>query len=207
MRIKVVPRKRPLAALFFVGGNMELESKRLYYRPLKQEDACDLYEIYSQQEAVRWLSVPRHIDVEETLEGIRACELECRTSHQPMPFVLIEKRFEKLIGTIDFHHLSSPHSMEIGYLLHPSYWHLGLMSEALTCILDYGFEKMDLHRINAVCALQNTASIALLEKKGFHREGTYPKTMLLGDGRYHVMLLFSLMREEWRNPYEERIGS
>lgn len=186
---------------------MELESKRLYYRPLTQGDACDLYEIYSKKEALHWLNVPLHVDVNETLEGIRACERSCLKTKQAMPFVIVEKKRDKVIGTIDFHHSSSLHSMEIGYLLHPAYWHQGYMREALLCMLKYGFQTLGLHRINALCAKQNTASIALLKKTGFRLEGDYPKKVLLGDGRFYAMVLFSLMVEEWRNLYEERIGS
>lgn len=186
---------------------MELESKRLYYRPLTQADACDLFRIYSKKEVVRWLNVPYHVDVEETLEGIRKWEQLCEKLSQPMPFVIVEKKMDRIIGTIDLHHPSSSHTMEIGYLLDSVYWHQGYMQEALRSLLDYGFQTLDLHRINAWCAAENKASSALLKRTNFLFDGELPHQVLLGDGRYHTMELYTLMREDWRNQYEKTAGS
>ena len=186
---------------------MELESERLYLRMLTLEDACDLYEIYRHPSVVRWLRFPRHVDVEETLSGIAACLQACAQTSQPAPFVIVEKQSERLIGTIDLHHPSSAHTMEIGYVLHPHWQGQGYMSEALACMLDYGFETLGLHRMNALCAVNNTASIALLHRFRFQREGQLAKRVVLGDGRSHALALYSLMREKWRNRYDKTTGS
>ncbi len=186
---------------------MELEGSRLILREMDRFDACDLFEIYCRKDAVAWLSIPVHVTIEETLQGIDDCLMQCAMQNLPPPWVLIEKNNDHLIGTIDLHHRSSLHTMEIGFLLHPDYWRQGYMSEAMEIVLTYGFETLQLHRITALCAVENEASVALLKHFSFQQEGLLPDYTVLSDGKYHDLILFSLMREEWRNQNEERIGS
>ncbi|UOQ68936.1 GNAT family N-acetyltransferase [Hymenobacter volaticus] len=60
---------------------------------------------------------------------------------------------------------------EVWYKLLPAHWGQGLTTEALTRLLDFGFNHLHLHRIEAGCAVENVASIRVLEKVGMTREG------------------------------------
>lgn len=62
-------------------------------------------------------------------------------------------------------------SAEVWYKLHPSFWNQGLATEVLKAVLNFGFEELKLHRIQAGCAVENSASIKVLEKVGMQREG------------------------------------
>ena len=87
------------------------------------------------------------------------------------------------------------HCAEIGYELHAGYWNKGLMSEALSEVLAYGFLEMGLHRIEAACLPTNAASQSLLAKAGFRREGLARKYLQInGEWRDHV--LFALLEDE-----------
>ena len=63
------------------------------------------------------------------------------------------------------------HIAETWYKIHPAYWGQGYASEALTRLLAFGFKDLNLHRIEAGCAVENGASVRVLEKAGFIREG------------------------------------
>jgi RimJ/RimL family protein N-acetyltransferase len=60
---------------------------------------------------------------------------------------------------------------EIGFVLSRSYWNRGLISEALTRVLEYSFQSIGLNRIEGFCLLDNRAGIGVLERVGMKREG------------------------------------
>ena len=86
-----------------------------------------------------------------------------------------------MIGTCGYNIWVRPaHRSLLGYDLNRSHWGQGLMGEALTAILDFGFGAMQLNRVEALTFPQNTASKRLLTKLGFKKEGLlreyeYPK--------------------------------
>jgi [ribosomal protein S5]-alanine N-acetyltransferase len=78
-----------------------------------------------------------------------------------------------LIGTCGLYNLQPQHrKAEIGYWLLPHYWGQGMMRLTLETVLAFGFEKLNLHRIEAYVETENAASAALLQKLGFQQEGT-----------------------------------
>jgi ribosomal-protein-alanine N-acetyltransferase len=81
---------------------------------------------------------------------------------------------------------------EVGYELHSKYWNRGLMSEALTEVLTYGFVEMGLHRIEACPFACNFHSRDLLVKLGFRLEGTLRDRHLF-HGRYLDQLYYGLL--------------
>ena len=89
-------------------------------------------------------------------------------------------------------------SGEIWYKLHPNYWGKGYATEALNRALDFGFDELKLHRIQAGCAVENIGSIRVLEKVGMTREGHKRKILPLKSGwsdNYHYALLETDDRE------------
>ena len=60
----------------------------------------------------------------------------------------------------------------LGYDLARPHWNRGIMTEALTAVLPFGFEKMALNRIEALVITGNEASYRLLARLGFQQEGT-----------------------------------
>lgn len=91
---------------------------------------------------------------------------------------------DTLIGTFCFWNIQPEnHRAEIGYILHPFHQGVGVMQETLTAALDYGFNTMKLHSVEAHVAPENAASIKLLERNGFHREA-YFKENIFFDEKY-----------------------
>jgi ribosomal-protein-alanine N-acetyltransferase len=71
------------------------------------------------------------------------------------------------------------------------------MTEALALALDFSFQRLKLHRVEAACLPGNEASRGLLMKLGFREEG-YAKKYLCIDGKWQDHVLFGILREEWR---------
>lgn len=114
-------------------------------------------------------------------------------------FVLREKQSLKAIGECGFHTWNRfHHKAEVFYLIRQNaYKRKGLMSEALVQVLKFGFEELDLHRIQACTAKENEASQRLLHKNGFSQEGTLRQDYLV-NGVFDDSLCFSLLRPEWK---------
>jgi ribosomal-protein-alanine N-acetyltransferase len=92
----------------------------------------------------------------------------------------------------------------MGYDLWPDYWGQGLMPEALRALLRYGFEVMELNRVEATTHTENQRSMRVLEKLGFQREGVL-RDYYCREGMYNDQVLFSLLRREWWETMRERV--
>jgi RimJ/RimL family protein N-acetyltransferase len=77
----------------------------------------------------------------------------------------------------------------------PANWDQGYGYEAARLALAFAFDELDLHRITATIFSYNERSIALFEKLGFQREGTF-REFLQWEGKRYDMLLYGLLRWE-----------
>jgi len=85
----------------------------------------------------------------------------------------------------------------VGYWIGARHARRGLTSEASALVLDFAFGQLGLHRIEAACLPHNAASIGLLEKVGFRREGL-ARGYLRIDGAWRDHLLYAIVKDEWR---------
>ena len=110
--------------------------------------------------------------------------------------VTLKEDTERLIGTAGFNVWHTwNNSAEIGYDLARAHWGRGLMVEALEPIIDFGFTRMALNRIEADATVGNHASSRVLEKLGFHREGLL-RQRGYWKGSYHDVWLYSLLTND-----------
>jgi len=83
-------------------------------------------------------------------------------------------------------------SAEIGYWIGEPYWGHGIATKAVKLITEYGFEKLNLIRIYAGVFQHNTASMTVLEKNGYRKEGIFQKAIvkkgkILDEHRYFIV--------------------
>jgi RimJ/RimL family protein N-acetyltransferase len=77
------------------------------------------------------------------------------------------------------------------------YWSKGYGSEAAALIIKYGFEQLNLHRINSGVLSFNDRSIRMHLKLGFREEGRR-REIIFRNGAYCDEVMFGLLREEWK---------
>jgi len=70
----------------------------------------------------------------------------------------------------------------VWYKIHPDFWNKGFATEGLKAVIDFGFETLKLHRIEAGCAVDNIGSLKVLEKAGMLQEGRGRKLLPLKQG-------------------------
>jgi RimJ/RimL family protein N-acetyltransferase len=73
----------------------------------------------------------------------------------------------------------------------------GFGTEAVSLLLDYAFNELNLHRIQLTVFAYNQAAIHMYEKLGFTREGSY-REFVERDGQRYDMLLYGMLAREWR---------
>ncbi len=102
-----------------------------------------------------------------------------------------------VIGRVGYNYwLRQDRRASIGYDLAFRYWGNGIMTEAVRAIVAFGFERMDLNRVEADADADNIGSIRVLEKVGFKREGLQ-EDQYFEWGEFHNLVLFALLRRDY----------
>lgn len=171
-----------------------LHTERLLLRQIINEDANEMFALRSNPEIMKYIprEMPKNIDDAiahiEFMQGL----LE---SGECINWAICLKEDNKLIGNIGYFRMQPEnHRAEIGYLLATGFHGKGIIQEAITEIIKYGFETMKLHSIEAVTDPENFASWKLLEKNGFIREGHF-KEDCFWQGKYLDSFVYSLLNK------------
>jgi ribosomal-protein-alanine N-acetyltransferase len=107
--------------------------------------------------------------------------------------ISLRENASALIGYTSFWQIIKPHyRAEIGYTLDPRYWKKGIMYEANTAIINYAFNSIKLHSIQANINSDNKASEALLQKLGFVKEAHFKEDYYF-EGRFFDSVVYSLL--------------
>ena len=148
-----------------------IETERLRIRKLSVNDAADIFEFTSDPEVSHFLTWEPHENVERTSDFMRFIEDKYATDSVSQ-WALELKEEKKVIGIGGFINYFPEHRKgEIAFVLSNKFWGRGYMPEALKAIRDFGFDEMDLHRIEAKCEIDNFASERTLQKIGMKLEG------------------------------------
>lgn len=92
---------------------------------------------------------------------------------------------------------AEPRQGELGYTLARAHQGRGFATEAVSCLLDHVFGEFHLHRVVALTDCDNRASIALLERLGFRREGHFLQSYWDRD-RWTDEYLYAVLENEWK---------
>lgn len=183
-----------------VFGNLPtFETERLNLRLFTLNDVEDLYEFCSDDEVTRYLSFEKYDTKQNAIDRINDCIKTYHNLDKPIVWAIEDKQSKKLIGSIDFIRWEAKHKeAEIGYVLNKNYWNKGIMTEALKQIIKFGFENMELNRIEICCDERNIASARVIEKNGLICEGTLRQKKNI-KGEFITLKYYSILREEYYN--------
>ncbi|SEQ78056.1 GNAT family N-acetyltransferase [Piscibacillus halophilus] len=171
----------------------ELETDRTILRKLTDADAIDVFAYASQEDVTKNVTWPAHQTIQDSLDFISFAKSRYEDG-QVAPWGIYHKHDQKIIGTADFvwwqHHHSAA---EIGYVLSPDYWGQGIMPEVVREIIRFGFEEMDLVRIQARCFEENTNSERVMKKVGMSYEGLMKKRFYV-KGEHKNLKVYALTK-------------
>jgi ribosomal-protein-alanine N-acetyltransferase len=175
-----------------------MQTRRLRLREFSMADAPALFEILADHDAMRWFGSEPLVHLGQ---AERLIEAFAGWRHLPSPGTrwAIERRSDgALIGSCGlFKWNRAWRNCVVGYELSRNAWGRGFMTEALSAVLAWGFDHMELNRVEAQVHPKNAPSLALLRRLGFSEEGR----MREGGywlGQYHDLLQYSLLRREFR---------
>lgn len=155
-----------------------LETDRLILREIREDDAEDLFENFSNDLVMKHYGSESMTLLEEAVGLIHSFKTNF-IENKGIRWGIQLRGEDRLIGTVGFHAYSSKNRRaEIGYELHPDYWGKGYAQESVSRALEFGFIEMELKRIGAVVFLENRQSNELLVKLGFHKEGVLRSYMI-----------------------------
>ena len=179
-----------------------IEASRVRLRHLEEADTDSLFEIFADREAMRFWSTPRFKERAEAQKLLAEIHDNFRQKTL-FQWGIARKSDDKIIGTSTlFRFDDQSRRAEIGYILNRRFWGNGLINEALTALLKYAFEKMKLHRIEADIDPRNSASVKVVERLGFQREGLLRERWIVGD-EIQDTLFYGLLKSDWQNLKDE----
>jgi len=150
-----------------------LATERLNLRGLLESDAPQILAIRSNPEVNKYLDRPNDTSIEQALTFIKKIE-SIVNSGNGCYWGITQKGENELIGTICYWNLQpADNKAEIGYELNPVYQGLGYMQEAVSAVLEVGFNKLGFELITACPQEGNQSSLKLLQKKGFALAGDF----------------------------------
>jgi len=174
----------------------QLETQRLILRQLEETDAPEMFELRSHPEVMKYIDRPRPRTVLEADLHIQLI-LEKQKKGEGINWAIVPKGHVKMVGTIGLFGIEPENfRAEIGYTLMPEFHRKGLMSEALPMVCDFGFKNMCLHTIFATVHHENSASIKILEKTGFEKEGHF-KASIFHRGSFRDLLFYTLFEDQY----------
>lgn len=148
-----------------------LETERLSLRELNQQDAAEFQIINSDLEVQRYMATGEGSkSVEEVEKWINTCHARFNLRSAYI-WAITLKENNKAIGYIEYTNFVKSTMVDIAYYLSKDYWNQGIMSEAIKEVAKFGFTFVGFHRIQALVAVENLASIKCLTKAGFTNEG------------------------------------
>lgn len=110
----------------------------------------------------------------------------------------------ELVGSIGMSVNPLENNGEIGYWIAAAHEGRGLVTRATVAMLDLGFDRLGLHRIQIRAAIHNARSRAVPERLGFIEEGVIREQGLVATGEYFDMVVYGMLDREWSARREQR---
>ncbi|MCH7323219.1 GNAT family N-acetyltransferase [Solibacillus sp. MA9] len=125
--------------------------------------------------------------------------LQLLQANREFSFGIFDHGSQRLIGHISLYSIKRlPYSScFVGYSMDERYIGRGITTEAVRLLLEFGFNRLNIHRIEAYVAPQNIASIKVLEKSGFTREGLL-RQLLFINGVWVDHYMYAILQDEYK---------
>lgn len=172
----------------------EIKTARLLLRRMTIDDAAEILNLRSSEEVMQYIDRERAVTIKDAEIFLGRINASVDSNNGILWGITLKDDPEKLIGNIGFWRLIKEHyRAEVGYMLNPAFWKKGIMKEALQEVINFGFNSMNLHSIEANINPGNAASAALLESTGFIKEA-YFKEDFFFNGAFHDTIIYSRLK-------------
>ena len=175
----------------------DVHTPRLILRKMRLSDADDMFAYARDPDLSRYLVWTPHASVDES-RGFLAYVASRYAAGLMEDWGIEHRATQRFIGTAGYFFWDEPHRRaEMHYCLSKDFWGQGLMTETITAIITFGFERMGLHRVEAKCFPDNAGSEKVLRKVGMQYEGLM-RDGLFAKGIFHDLKTFALLATDPR---------
>ena len=172
-----------------------LHTKRLDLVEIKHFHSDGLFKLFGDESVTKYYNIIPLKNKNETHQIIDFFKSRFE-SNSGIRRGIAFKGEENIIGTVGFNKYTKHHNSNIGYDLQQEHWNKGIMTEALSAVLKYGFEVLEVNRIEAEVMQGNFISEKVLEKLNFKKEGVL-REWLFWNGKHFDMSMYSLLKSEY----------
>ena len=183
-----------------------LENKRVLLQPLQSGHLEALLSV-ALEPSLWTMGVTRILDQQDLEKYIHTALAE-RAAQTAIPFMIIDKKENRVAGSTRFMSLTLPHKrVEIGATwITPSLHGSGLNKAMKFAMLQHAFEVMGLNRVEFKTDELNTQSRNAILSLGCKQEGILRSHMVTSTGRIRNSVYFSLLKEEWPDVKQRIFG-
>ncbi len=169
-----------------------LESDRLLLRQITAEDVNEIFELRSNMDVMKYIPRPLCVTLEDAMGHVNMIQQKIE-DNEGINWAITLKTDNKLIGYIGHYRIKWEHfRSEIGYMILPKFNGQGIVTEAIKLAVDYGFNEMKMHSLEAIIDPDNLASARVLEKNGFVKEAHFIENEFF-DGKFIDSVVYSLL--------------
>jgi [ribosomal protein S5]-alanine N-acetyltransferase len=179
----------------------ELVGRRVMLREPRAGDATALFSLLSTEEVSRFISPPP-----PTVEGFEryvSWTHRHRAAGQYVCFAIVPLGADAPIGLIHVRALGPGFATaDWGFAIGSEFWGTGVFAEAAELVLDFTFEVLGTHRLEARAALCNGRGNGAMKKLGAEREGIL-RHSFFRNGEYLDQVLWSILHDDWKKQQEK----
>ena len=174
-----------------------LTTQRLQLTQFELSDAPDLFALRSHPDVLQYLdAAPAKSEAE--MEVMIESKRKGFANNEAITWAIREIDSQKFVGSIGFWKIDKAnHRAEIGYMTLPEFWGKGYVSELFPVMLDFAFETLGLHGIDANTNAFNLASQAVLTKFGFQKEAHFRENWYF-NGKFLDSVIFCVLARDWQ---------
>ena len=178
-----------------------LSSDHVVLRELRTSDAPSLFALLTTEEVARFISPPP-----STVEGFEkfiVWTLRQRSAGTYACFAVTLKGFDTAIGIFQVRETEPGFATgEWGFAIGSPFWGTGVFQEGAELVLEFAFDTIGVHRLEARAATKNGRGNGALLKVGAVQEGILRKSFLR-NGQYLDQVLYAILEDDWRASREE----
>lgn len=174
-----------------------LHSERLSFRKLELSDAAQIFKLRSNPETMKYIPRPIQINIDEAKAHIKMIN-EKIESNTDINWCVTEKGSDLCIGIMGFYR-TQPENFrtELGYMILPEYHNKGYVTEAVKTLLDFAFNTLNFHSIEAIIDPNNIASEKVLQKNGFVKEAHFIENCF-HQGAFLDSVHYSILKKNYK---------
>lgn len=170
-----------------------LKSSRLTLREIQIEDAAKIYEMRASGRVNQFIARDNMKDFHDAVQLVERTQMAYH-NRQAIGWAGILRDSQQIIGTCGFNQIDYPNlRAEIGGELAVDFWGKNIALEAVSTIVRFGLDSMNLHTIEAKVSPDNRGAIFLLQKMGFKQEAHFVDRIYY-QGKFTDLAIYTLIK-------------